>query len=457
MILSMHAGGVFRNQSRLFLAKIAGVLLGVLSVTGCAERNADSIVGADANSSSRTESASLQDDSMVLPTLLVESGHDLDPPDSPAVPGIVVRINDPSDLDEINAANGTTTAYFLEDCDYVALNVPAGADIGDLCESLESSGCSNAEPFYTAETPESNQGTIPFYEGDHIPSDVFDQEALTRIGIADAHEVATGAGVLVALLDTGVDASHPDLASAISSAGYDFLDEDSDPADIADGIDQDGDGLIDEGAGHGTHLAGIIHAIAPGAMILPIRVLDSEGAGTSVAVARGIRYAVAKGARVINLSLGLDVTPSVIKDAIQDAWSSEVIVVSSAGNRGIEDSDHYPARQSEVLAVASTDLEDWKADFSNYGSNIGVSAPGDGILSTFLGHGYAIWSGTSMSAPMVSAAAALRIEMSSGEDADDVVRAIEDSSLELEFDGEDFDGKLGRGRLDLSALADFHH
>jgi subtilisin family serine protease len=387
---------------------------------------------------------------------LLDSGHALDPPISPIVPAmVVVRIQDEYDLEEINAANGTTTAYFLEDCDYVALNAPAGADLWDLCENLESSGCSNAEPFFLTETPESNQGTIPFYEGDHIPTDVVDQEALARIGAPQAHESATGQGVLVAVLDTGVDATHPDLSSSISTQGYDFLDEDSDPTDAADGIDQDNDGLVDEGAGHGTHLAGIIHAVAPGAMILPIRVLNSEGSGTSVAVARGIRYAMAKGARVINLSLGLDVTPSVIKDAIQDAWSSDVVVVASAGNRGIEDSDHYPARQSEVLAVAATDVQDLKADFSNYGSNIGVCAPGVGILSTFLNHGYAVWSGTSMSTPMVAGAAALRIDSSPGADADDIVDAIEDSSLELEFDGEDYDGKMGRGRLDLAALVDF--
>jgi subtilisin family serine protease len=458
MMAFMQAHGISSGRFRRFLPEVVVVLFGVLSASGCLDReSADSLAGADP--SPRTESEPIEDDSMALPTLLLESGHSLDPPDwpyAPIVPGMVVVLhNNQYDLEDINEANGTSTAYYLEGCDYVALNAPSGVNLWDLCENLVASGCTNAEPFFVTEAPESNQGTIPFYEGDHIPSDVFDQDALTRIGIADAHSITTGEGVLVAVLDTGVDATHPDLSSSISSEGYDFFDEDADPTDVADGIDQDNDGLVDEGAGHGTHVAGIIHAVAPGATILPIRVLNSEGTGTSVAVARGIRHAMARGAKVINLSLGMDVAPAVIRDAIHDAWFAEVVIVASAGNRGIEDTNHYPAKENKVMSVAATDAVDWKATFSNYGPKVDLCAPGEGILSTFLNHGYAVWSGTSMSTPMVSGAAALRIDLSPGDDADEIVDAIEDSSLELDFDGEVFDGKLGRGRLDLSALANF--
>ena len=316
----------------------------------------------------------------------------------------------------------------------------------------ESGDCEIAEPIYLTQSPESNQGTIPFYEGDHVISDVFDQDALTRMGVDQAHEEATGQGVVVAVLDTGVDHTHPDLSAFVSSEGYDFIENDADPLDAVDELDQDFDGLTDEGAGHGTHVAGLVHAVAPDATILPIRVLNSEGIGTSVAVARGIHYAVDNGARVINLSLGLDTTADVIKEAIQNARSSQVVVVASAGNRGIHDPEHFPANRHEVLAVASTNNLDLKAEFSSYSAHVDMCAPGENILSTFLNHGYAIWSGTSMSTPMVSGAAALRIELQPSAAADEIIADIENSAFELDFDGYDYDGKMGEGRLDLAHL-----
>ena len=107
----------------------------------------------------------------------------------------------------------------------------------------------------------------------------------------------------MAVLDTGVG-PHPDLQPVLLP-GHDFIDDDNVPDDVGDGLDNDNDGVTDEGVGHGTHVAGIIHAIAPGARILPVRVLDSDAQGSVFAIAQGIRYAVDQKARVINLSLGL--------------------------------------------------------------------------------------------------------------------------------------------------------
>ena len=427
----------------------------VLFLNACAER--DMTVSPSPQENARTFSSQTSGgEGMNLPRISAESGHSYDPPPGlpPHVPGvIVVLVNAEGDLEQLNQDYGTTTEEFYDDCNFGILLIPEGSDLYQICHAMEESGdCSIAEPIYLTESPESNQGTIPFYEGDHVISDVFDQDALSRMGAAQAHDDATGEGVVVAVLDTGVDYTHPDLSAFVSDEGYDFFDEDADPLDVVDGLDQDFDGSADEGAGHGTHVAGLVHAVAPGATILPIRVLDSEGNGTSVAVARGIRYAVENGAQVINLSLGLSTTADVIKREIQNARSSEIVVVASAGNRGILDPEHFPANRHEVLGVASTNSLDLKAEFSSYSQHVDMCAPGENILSTFLNHGYAIWSGTSMSTPMVSGAAALRIQLHPSADADEIIDAIEDSSLELDFHGYPYDGKMGEGRLDLAAL-----
>jgi subtilisin family serine protease len=295
---------------------------------------------------------------------------------------------------------------------------------------------------------------MPFYEGDAVPQDVVDQDAMLRIHSAEAHAVARGSGVTVAILDTGIDASHPDLVASVAMVGWDFVDDDATPTDEADGIDQDGDGTADEAAGHGTHVAGLVHAAAPGATLMAVRVLDSEGIGTAVSVACGIRFAAQNGARVINLSLGMYADADIIKDAIRDAQDAGVVAVCAAGNLGVDDRDHFPSRLSEVISVAATDPEDLKADFSNFSPSVTLSAPGVGLLSTFLNHGYATWSGTSMATPLVSAAAALRLEIEPGIAPSELRQAVAHDAFEPDYEGFVYDGKMGEGRLDLLGVVD---
>jgi hypothetical protein len=374
---------------------------------------------------------------------------------APFVPGqAVVNVAETAgvDLATLNARWRTTTVRELEDGQYAVVQVPTGEDVWSLCgEMLESGDCDVAQPNYELEAPEVNHGVVAFVETDHVFSDVADQSALSRIGVPVAHLQSTGAGAVVAILDTGVDLAHADLAGAFLP-GWDFVDDDADPTDAADGIDQDGDGLTDEGAGHGTHVAGIVHAVAPAAMLLPVRVMDSEGMGNSVGIARGIRWAVDHGADVINLSLGMVTDAYVIKDAVDYADNRRVLVVASAGNQGIQESHHFPARMSSVIAVAATNANDLKAPFSNYGSYVNVSAPGEAILSTFPGGGYAVWSGTSFSAPMVSGGAALWYQKHPWGGPSAATDAVEETARQLDYPGQPYDGKLGEGRLDVAAL-----
>lgn len=267
------------------------------------------------------------------------------------------------------------------------------------------------------------------------PSDPYfsEQWGLLKINAEEAWTVATGEGALIAIVDTGVDLGHPDLdANIVSFADADFVEPNR------------GDGPQDEN-GHGTHVAGIVAAetangigvagTAPAAKILPVRVLDEEGAGTTEEVADGIRYAADKGAHVINVSLGflsgageafqmLGVLDP-IYNAIEYASSKGAVVVVAAGN------DTYPlcaepADAPGVLCVGATDSRDLKSWFSNFESSMtltylvapggdGLTCSGD-IFSTYLRTettfcsdqaGYEAQAGTSMAAPFVSGVAGL--------------------------------------------------
>ncbi len=238
-----------------------------------------------------------------------------------------------------------------------------------------------------------------------------DQWAWKKIGLSSAQSLSTGQGVIVAIIDSGIDLDHPALAGALLP-GYDFVGMDDDPYDRGDGLDNDGNGLIDEGTGHGTHMAGIVHTLAPGAMILPVRVLNSDGIGTYWEVAAGIRYAVDHGARVINLSMSATrLTPS-LSDALNYAIGRGVVVVAAAGDG---EGANYPAAfggpsARSVLGVGATDSEDRVAAFSGGKTkDTDVFAPGVDIFSTFANDGYASGAGTSMSAAFVSGEAALLI------------------------------------------------
>ena len=182
--------------------------------------------------------------------------------------------------------------------------------------------------------------------------------------------------------------------------------------------DHAGNGEVDP-AGHGTHVAGIIAAhanngvgiagAAPGVKILPVRVLDASGSGSSSDVAEGIIWAADHGARVINLSLGGGPSPG-MQIAMQYALSKQVVTFAAAGN-AYQDGNlpTYPAAYPEAIAVAAIDSNLQHADFSNTGSYVDLAAPGDLIWSTYgQGHSqYALMSGTSMATPYATATAAL--------------------------------------------------
>ena len=236
------------------------------------------------------------------------------------------------------------------------------------------------------------------------------QIALDQINVPQAQAHATGAGVVVAVVDTGIALDHWFVEGAIAQGGVDLIDGDLVPNDEGDGIDNDANGLVDEGVGHGTFIAGLVHLVAPDAKLLPIRVQDSDGGGWSFIVAEGIYKAVDAGADVINISLSIPEKSWVLEEAIQYAMDAGVVVVAAAGNYGVR-GDLFPAALNleNVLGVAAVDSAGRLAAFSNYGERtVEVVAPGVELYGPYPGGtGMAYWSGTSFSAGLVSGEVAL--------------------------------------------------
>ena len=240
------------------------------------------------------------------------------------------------------------------------------------------------------------------------------------IDAPEAWAVTTGsAAVTVAVIDTGIDYNHPDLASHYAG-GYDYVHSTFDPLDDH---------------GHGTHVAGTIAAsfenltgnpgaaegvvgVAPQARLLAYKVCAADGTCNDSAVIAAIGQAVADGAKVINMSLGDTVYSQALADAVEAAWNAGVVIVGGAGNDGVT-TPFYPAALDHVIAVGAFDEAHQRASFSNYGSWVDIAAPGSNILSTYPASKceaagtpgdtgcYAWLSGTSMATPHVSGAAAL--------------------------------------------------
>lgn len=222
------------------------------------------------------------------------------------------------------------------------------------------------------------------------------------------------AGVRVAVLDTGVATSHPKLLNRIAPGGYDFVDLDASPVEVANGIDDNANGAVDEAFGHGTFVAGLVALVAPGARVLPVRVLDSDGVGSTWTIMRGIAWSAAKGAQVINLSLGGSAAGPVADRQLLNVEAAGIVVVASAGN-GASTSEVAPAASDGVVGVSAINGRTaTAATFSNRGSWIDVAAPGVSVVSLYPGGRFATWGGTSASAPIVAGALAIITRIAPG-------------------------------------------
>lgn len=282
--------------------------------------------------------------------------------------------------------------------------------------------------------------------------DFADQEAGLRLGLPEAHAVARGAGMLVAILDTGIDPQHEAFSGRLVS-GWDLIDHDDAPWEESNGVDDDVDGVADEGFGHGTMVAGLVALVAPEARILPIRVLDDEGRTDAFRVVAGLRYAVAAGADIVNLSFGAPYHLSSVQKAVREAELAGTLLVGAAGNDNRPGPALHPADLPEVLMVTSVDARDAKADFADYHTKVAVSAPGVDLRAPWPGSEWAVGSGCSFATALVSGAAALLGSVQPGLDPAALRGWVETSVVAIDHlpGNESFVERLGTGRLYLPA------
>lgn len=309
------------------------------------------------------------------------------------------------------------------------------------------------------------------------------------IDSTDAWDTTTGStGMVVAVIDSGVDLDHVDLAANIwinvdeiasngldddgngfidDTSGWDFVGNDNDPNPAPDSIDNDGDGLADGGVVHGTHVAGLIGAIGNNAtgvsgvnwnvQIMAVRGLDDEGSGTDEDLAQAMEYAADNGADIINLSLGAYGNDSTLQSGIDYAQDRGVLIVAAAGNdtANLNTDPFYPACSDGVVGVAATTAADQASSFSNYGDDcVDIASPGSSILSTLytddatngFTDDYGYLSGTSMATPIVSGAAALLLAANPTFSASDISSALTSTTDDVGLGSE-----YGSGRLNVAS------
>ena len=354
------------------------------------------------------------------------------------LPGqVVVGLAENASLSDLtlfrNAVPDLAESTSLADLNVVVLDVQPGKEIDTALALQRQPEVVFAEPNY-------------LLQADLIPNDTnwTVQYAPQNVNAPAAWDITTGnSNVVLAILDSGIDLTHTEFAGRLLP-GYDFVENDN--------IPQDNDG-------HGTHVTGIAAATGNNnqgiagidwqTRILPVRILNNFGSGTTVNFAKGILFAIDNHADVINMSLGTSVNSRLLEYSTYYAYQKGVALVASSGNNNAPVS--YPAAYPWVLAVGATDLMDQRWASSNYGPQLDLVAPGVGIYSTGLSNSYFYQTGTSMSAPLVAGTAALLAGLEGFTTPERIYAAITNSASQYPTR----DNNLGYGILRVDAALAF--
>ncbi len=367
----------------------------------------------------------------------------------------------------VHKALGTSVREIVRTLGTRVVQVPAGQEQAMVRAYANRPEVSFAEPNYTAKSFYSPNDT--YYTGTYQTSHsgAQNQWGLAKINAAGAWDTTRtlSTNTLVAIIDTGVDYNHPDLAAKIAKdsqgriIGYNFV------AGTADPLDDNG---------HGTHVSGIAAAATDNGLgvagvsfnavkIMPVKVLDASGSGSYSNIANAITWAADNGAKVISMSLGGSAYSQTLQNAINYAWGKGVAIVAAAGNDGRQTIE-YPGGNNHVLAISASDPNDALASFSTWGQNVGAASPGTAILSTmptytvYLNTTYGYYTnydglnGTSMATPMVSGLAALVLANEPGLTNAGLIQRIQRTSDNVAGTANGgWDSKFGYGRINAYA------
>lgn len=373
--------------------------------------------------------------------------------DDPRPNQAIVRLRPGGDGDAFAARYGVSVLRTIPAENIFLVSLVSGREDDDEVAAIGADDdVEYAELNYTGQAPEGRpRFFFPSSEGMPRPADA---AALPTELDLPARSCVAGAGITVAVLDTGVDATHPFLAASIEPNGVNMVDNTFDISDSGNGVDDDADGAVDEMVGHGTHVSGIVVQVAPDARILPVKVLDSDGVGDAFFIAAGIYYALEQGANVMNLSLGSTYQSRVVTEAVEFATAQDVPVVAAAGNAGVERPEEYPAAADVTISVAATDATGTKADFSNFHPRVDLSAPGVDIASAYPENRYVTATGTSMAVPMVTGAFALLLGQDGALSPAAMLERLAGAADPIPATDAAWAGKVGAGRLNVGASID---
>ncbi len=335
---------------------------------------------------------------------------------------IIVGFRDgiPQDIDDNVKAHGAAVVSKNKDINFMVVD-PKSRNADDLIAEMQ------------------KHPKVEYVEYDHIATAFFTPNDISYpsqwgpqdIFAPQAWDITNGShNVIIAIVDSGVDYNHPDIAPNYCVGGYDFINNDADPVDDN---------------GHGTHVAGIAAGVTNNGLgiagisqscIMAEKVLGSTGSGSYSAVANGITHAANNGARVISMSLGGRSSSDTLKAAVNYAWNKGVLIVAAAGNDN-SGKISYPAAYSNVIAVSALDNGDRFAYYSNHGSKIELAAPGTNIYSTLKDGGYGYMDGTSMATPFVSGTAALVLSKNNSLTNQQVKNILDTTAVDLGRHGKD--------------------
>lgn len=360
---------------------------------------------------------------------------------------VVCQLEAGVDPDSMAAALGATVLDRLEAADTYLFDFSQPDPVDVLISYMEALPTVRyAQPNYVinifdllqTSQPFVDQTSQPFVDGESPPAfyrQYTDEQMMIDEVLATG---ITGEGIVVAVIDGGLDRNHPLFENRLHDVAYDFVENDNKP-------------WTDYGtlADHGTFVAGIIARAAPAAQLMIVRSFGSTGNGTSFNITRGIYFAVEHGVQVINMSFGMYDEDQAINDAIELAHYFDVVMTASAGNNDLQ-ADQFPASHPYVLNVAAVDSADVKADFSNYSPTVAFTAPGVDVYGPLSGGDvWGWWCGTSFSTPYVSALAAL-LKSQYGEWTPEMIAwRMETNAIDIRTLNPHYETLLGTGRINF--------
>ena len=410
----------------------------------------------------------------------------------------LVETNTPDDMARISQEDGVNVVQTVREAErnIYLVSVPDGSAIRELKKILSDPSVQNIGLDAQVEIPETSDrpvhgaatldplapalgshSTVSYF-GSVVRSGYVQQTGTSLIQLAQAQQQFPAGAGIVAVIDTGVDPSHPALANVLVP-GYDFVHNVAGFASEFSDLDQSTVAILDQSTvaildqknyplvlnqstvaildqstvaildghklpeefGHGTMVSGLIHLVAPKAQIMPLKAFRADGSANLSDIIRAIYFAVDNGAKVINMSFSATLPSLALRQAINYASEHGVIAIASAGNEGRQ-MTVYPAGYEGVISVASTNHADLRSIFSNFGTeSISLAAPGEALVTTYPGNNYAAVWGTSFSTALVSGASSLILDL--------VPYAGPDYARHALDQGPQLNQGVGHSRLDL--------